>query len=269
MENKDKLNLDEILVLKWRGFTSKRISEIDIKQFDRFYDEEPAEFDRLIDKANSILDKQEVLGIKTVSIQDDEYPERLKKIGNDAPVLIHMLGNAELLKSENAVAVIGARAADKQGLDAAYKIGKKYSEDRNVIISGLALGCDKAGHEGCLAAGGKTIAIVGSGLDMVHPKENQDLQKRILDAGGLILSEQLIKTKASPSTLVARNRLQAALSDRVILVQCPLQSGSMHTMRYARKYQKQCLAVNFPQKTEINAGNNDLIENNLAQAINV
>ena len=267
MKSKEKLNLDEILVLKWRGMTPTQIAKTDLETFDRLYEEEPDEFDRLINKANSILDKQEALGIKTISIQDEDYPEKLKKIGNEAPVLIHLLGNTDLLKREKAVAVIGARSADKEGNSKAYELGKKYADEGNVIVSGLALGCDKAGHEGCLAIGGETMAIVGSGLDIIHPKENIDLQKRILEAGGLILSEQPIGVKASPRTLVQRNRLQAALSDDVILAQCPAQSGSLHTMRFARQYRKKSLAVKFPKCTEANTGNFDLIENNLAEPI--
>ena len=267
MDKKDQLNIDEILVLKWMGKTPMQIAKITLIEFERLYDENPDEFDRLIDKANVILDKQETMGIKTISIQEENYPERLRRIGNEAPVLIHLLGNTDLLKREKAVAIIGARSADKEGNSKAYELGKKYAEEGNVIVSGLALGCDKAGHEGCLAVNGETIAIVGSGLDLIHPKENTDLQKRILEAGGLILSEQLIKTKANPTTLVARNRLQAALSDSVILVQCPAQSGSLHTMRFARKYGKKSLAVKFPKRTEANAGNFDLLENNLAQPL--
>ena len=269
MEAKDKLNIDEILVLKWRGLSPSQIAQTDLKAFDKLYDEDPDEFDRLIDKANSILDKQEALGIKTLSIQDEDYPEKLKKIGNEAPVLIHLLGNADLLKRDKAVAIIGARSADREGNAKAYELGKKYTEEGNVIVSGLALGCDKAGHEGCLAANGETIAIVGTGLDLVHPKENVDLQKRILEADGLILSEQLIKTKASPTTLVARNRLQAALSDTVILAQCPAHSGSLHTMRFARQYHKRSMAVMFPKRTEANAGNFDLIESGLSEPLTI
>lgn len=269
MEKKDKLNIDEILVLKWCGLSSSQIAKIDLKAFDKLYDEDPEEFDRLIIKANYIFDSQEELGIKTISIQDEDYPMKLKSIGNEAPVLIHLLGNADLLKRDKAVAIIGARAADKQGLDAAYKMGKKYAEEGNIIVSGLALGCDKGGHEGCMAANGETIAIVGSGLDIIHPKENADLQKRILESGGLILSEQLIRTKANPSSLVARNRLQAALCDTVILAQCPAQSGSLHTMRFARRYHKMSLAVKYPKRTDVNAGNFDLIESGLADPLTI
>ena len=262
------LNIDEILVLKWRGLSTNQIRETDLEAFDKLYDEESEEFDRLLDKANKILDQQEELGIRIISIQDKDYPERLKAIGNEAPVLIHCLGNADLLKGEKAIAIIGARAAGKEGLEAAYNLGHKYAEAGFIVVSGLALGCDKAAHEGCLSVGGKTIAIVGSGLDIVHPIENSELQRRILKAGGLILSEQLLKQKASPRTLVARNRLQASLSESVILAECPIKSGSLHTMRFARNYKKQCYAVEFAKRTEANAGNFDLLENHLTEAIN-
>ena len=136
-----------------------------------------------------------------------------------------------------------------------------------MIVSGLAIGCDKAAHEGCLSVGGKTIAIVASGLDITHPKENVPLQKRILESDGLLLSEQVIGTRANGARLVARNRLQAALSKTVILAQCPEHSGSMHTMRFARKYRKNCLAVDFATQTNCNSGNKKLIEEGLANPL--
>lgn len=263
----EKLNIDEILVLKWKGVRASQIAKMGLAEFDKMYDNEPDEFDKLIKKANNIFDRQEALGIITISVQDENYPPRLKEIGNESPALIHCLGNVDLLKEENAIAIIGARAAGKEGLDASFKLGKKYVEEGCVIVSGLAAGCDKAAHEGCLSAGGKTIAIVGSGLDIIHPAENADLQRRILKGGGLILSEQLLKQKASPKTLVARNRLQAALSQSVILAECPVKSGSLHTMNFARRYNKKCYAVNFSKRTVANAGNFNLIDNNLAESL--
>lgn len=130
-----------------------------------------------------------------------------------------------------------------------------------------SLWADKYAHEGCLDIGGKTIAIVASGLNIVHPKENEPLQQRILENGGLVISEQPFGVKANPTRLVARNRLQAALSGTVILAECPQQSGSMHTMRFARKYHKRCLVVTYPEYNEQNAGNELLINLNLANVI--
>ena len=116
-------------------------------------------------------------------------------------------------------------------------------------------------------AGSKPSRIMTSGLDIVHPKENAPLQQRILENGGLILSEQPFGVKANPTRLVARNRLQAALSSTVILAECPQQSGSMHTMRFARKYHKRCLVVSYPEYSNKNAGNELLINLNLARSI--
>ena len=262
----DKLNIDEVMALAMTGMGTDQIRKMTLQEFDRLYDEVP-ELSDFINKANNILDKQETVGIKSVSVQDEGFPERLLKIGKDCPPVIHLLGNTDLLKEDNAVAIIGARSADKEGNSKAYELGKKYAEDGYVIVSGLALGCDTASHVGCLDAGGKTIAIVGSGLDITHPKENTALQKRILENGGLIMSEQPIGVKAGPRTLVQRNRLQAALSESVILAQCPSESGSLHTMRFARKYKKKSLAVKYPKRNDANAGNFDLIESGLASPV--
>ena len=182
--------------------------------------------------------------------------------------MIHCIGNLSLLApSARRIAVIGARAASPAGLGKAYELGRKYAEEGKIVVSGLALGCDKAAHEGCLDAGGRTIAIVASGLNITHPIENAPLQQRILENGGLVLSEQPFGVKANPARLVARNRLQAALSDTVVLTECPGQSGCMHTMRFARKYHKRCLVVAYPEYSEVNAGNELLIKLNLAKAI--
>lgn len=263
----EKLTIEEIYCLSRFGMSTKDILKTHLNAFDRLYDDNAEQFDEWLDYAESRFDKQEELGIKTISCQDETYPARLKAISNDAPSLIFLRGDASLLTIEKAVAVIGARAADAQGLDAAFKVGKTFSERGNVIISGLALGCDKAAHEGCLSGEGKTIAIVASGLDITHPRENIGLQRQILEHGGLLLSEQLIGVKANPSRLVARNRLQAALSQSVILAQCPEHSGSMHTMRFARKYRKECLAVNYTKWSEINSGNRLLIDEGLAKPL--
>ena len=263
----EKLTIEEIYCLQRFGMTTQDIRKTDLSRFDELYDDNADKFDEWLDYAERAFDRQEELGIITISCQDAEYPKTLANIRDDAPALIFLLGNDKLLGTEKGVAIIGARAADRQGLEAAFNCGAEYAKQGNVIISGLAIGCDKAAHEGCLSVGGKTIAIVASGLDITHPKENVPLQKRILENGGLLLSEQIIGTKANPTRLVARNRLQAAMSQEVILAQCPEHSGSMHTMRFARKYHKTCLAVDFATQTNCNSGNKKLIDEGLANPL--
>ena len=261
-----KLNIDEVMALQMLGLSTKKIIRTDLEAFDKLYDENP-ELEDYIDKANDILDRQEGMGIVSISCQDPDFPARLLAIGDDCPAVIHCKGNLDLLKSDKAVAVIGARAADREGNEKAYQLGKKYAENGNVIVSGLALGCDAAAHRGCLDAKGGTIAIVASGLDITHPCENKPLQDSILKNGGLLLSEQVIGVKANPTRLVARNRLQAALSEAVILAQCPAKSGSLHTMRFARQYRKQSLAATFPRRNQFNEGNYLLLDNHQAQPV--
>ena len=221
---------------------------------DKLMPEEYAEaFEAYIDKAESVMSMQEEYGVITLTFQDDNFPRSLRKIGNDCPPIIHCIGDLSLLDpTANRIAVIGARAASPIGLRKAYELGNKYAKEGNIIVSGLALGCDKSAHEG---------------LNITHPIENAPLQQRILENGGLILSEQPFGVKANPTRLVARNRLQAALSSTVILAESPQQSGSMHTMRFARKYHKRCLVVAYPEYSEINAGNERLLDMNLAQTI--
>lgn len=261
-----KLNIDEVMALQMMGLSTKQIMRTDLEAFDQLYAEHP-ELEEYIDKANNILDRQESMDIVSISCQDDDFPSRLLAIGEDCPAVIHCKGNLDLLNCEKAVAIIGARAADKEGNGKAYELGKEYAENGYVVVSGLALGCDASAHRGCLDAHERTIAIVASGLDITHPRENKPLEDAILAANGLLLSEQVIGVKANPTRLVARNRLQAALSEAVILAQCPAQSGSLHTMRFARKYHKQSLAATFSHRTDANAGNYLLLDDNLARPV--
>lgn len=252
------LTIDEVLALQYFGMDNSEILKMHLDKFEKLLDENPR-LEECLDKANSVLDRQEAVGVTSYVWTDAEFPERLRRIGSDCPPIIHLKGNMDLLKEDKAIAIIGARAADKEGNEAAYKLGKKFAEEGNVIVSGLALGCDTSAHKGCLDVGGKTIAIVGNGLDICHPKDNKWLEQRILNETGLMMSEQPFGVKANPTRLVARNRLQAAMSQIVILAQCPEKSGSLHTMQFARKYGKKSLAVKFPIQTVANTGNYNLL----------
>ena len=257
------LSKEAILCMQYAGMKASQI--LHITQTSEEYLEA---FENFIDKAEKTISIQRKHGVVTLTFQDDGFPRSFVNTGSDCPPMIHCMGNLSLLAPTACrIAIIGARAASSDGLEKAYELGKRLAEEGNIIVSGLALGCDKAAHEGCLDAGGRTIAIVASGLDIVHPKENAPLQQRILENGGLVLSEHPFGVKANPTRLVARNRLQAALSKTVILAECPMRSGSMHTMRFARKYHKQCLAVSYTEYMEINAGNELLINQNLTTEI--
>ena len=207
------------------------------------------------------------MDIITLTPENPDYPAEFRTIVDDMPPVLYALGNTELLTHPHKVAIIGGRNADSNGIDAACRLGRKYTEEGWVVVSGLAAGCDTAAHRGCLDAGGKTIAIVATGLDRVHPKANAALQKDILRSGGLILSEQLLGTKANPTRLIARTRLQAALANPIVVAQCAERSGTMHTVAFAQKYGKHLLAVSYDYLTEQTVGNRLLIDSGIAEAL--
>ena len=205
--------------------------------------------------------------IITINKEDEFFPEAFKAIGEDCPERIYAMGNLDLLKREHMVAIIGSRKATRTGNSKAYDLGISYAKKGYVVVSGLALGCDASAHRGCMAADGGTIAIVATGLNLVHPRENIPLQEEILRKGGLILSEQPLGVKAHPTRLVSRNRLQAALSEEVIVAECPKHSGTMHTVRFAQKYGKKVKAARLPYDKEENSGNKYIIDTGIGEGI--
>ena len=122
--------------------------------------------------------------IITINKEDELFPEAFKAIGEDCPGRIYAMGNLDLLKREHLVAIIGSRKATRTGNSKAYNLGISYAKKGYVVVSGLALGCDASAHRGCMAADGGTIAIVATGLNLVHPRENIPLQAEILHKGG-------------------------------------------------------------------------------------
>lgn len=185
---------------------------------------------------------------------------------NDVPADLYTLGDLRLLRRapgfQQRVAIIGSRKPDEQGLDVAYRLGKYHSSE--IVVSGLALGIDTASHRGCLDGGGRTVAVVGTGLDRVHPKENVDLQADIIAHGGLIVSEQPSGTKANPRTLIARTRIQMAMADKVIVVECERESGTMHAVEFARRFRRPIFALDCDW-----SGNRYLIDNNIAKPFKI
>lgn len=184
-------------------------------------------------------------------LRKDGSPSHLYLLGN-----IHLIRRQPLFKQR--VAIIGSRNPDDRGLDIAYRLGQYHSTE--IVVSGLARGIDTSAHKGCLDATGLAIAVVGSGLDIVHPKENKELQKRILESNGLVISEQPEGTKANPRTLIARTRLQMALADKVVVVECEKDSGTMHAVEFARKFRKPIFALDCEW-----SGNRFLIDNGIAK----
>lgn len=267
------LSVEELLCLQLLGYSSKQLYED--MEGERYSLKETASMSiRELDKAKRILDRQAKAGVVTIPYYSEAYPHHFRHLREDAPPLIHVLGNKDLPNREDNVAIIGARAADKDGLDMAYGLAKQMGEQGHIVISGLALGCDTAAHRGCLDAGGQTIAVVASGLDITHPRVNKSLQDEIVAKGGAILSEHPFGVKANPTRLVARCRMQIVLTQSVIVAQCPIISGTMYAVRFAQEYnsvplgwENKVYSVRYDTQNELNSGNKFLLDYNLALPI--
>lgn len=266
-------SVEELLCLQLSGYSSKQIHQTERTQLKELI----LQTKDKLPKAQKILQEQTESGIKTISYYEEDYPRHfMENLGANAPILIHLLGNEELIHSDNCVTIIGARKANTEGLNAAYRLGYRFASEGHPIVSGLALGCDTATHRGCLDAGGKTIAIIASGLNVTHPKVNKPLQKEIINKGGLILSEHPIGIKANPTRLVARCRLQVVLSQKVIVAQCPIVSGTMYAVHFAQEYdgdiygwENEIYAVEYEKYSDISSGNRFLLEQGLAIPITI
>ena len=138
--------------------------------------------------------------------------------------------------NEKAVAVVGTREPIDYGARVAENLGYVLGRDGYTVVSGLAHGCDRYGHTGCLQAKGKTAAVMAGGLDKIYPAQHKELADEIVRAGGCLLSEYPAGTKAVPGNFVERDRLQSGLSEGIIVVETDVRGGTWHTIAYAREY---------------------------------
>nr|WP_310267828.1 DNA-processing protein DprA [Roseateles saccharophilus] len=172
---------------------------------------------------------------------DADYPPRLLATA-DPPLLLWLQGRRELLGSPS-IAVVGSRNPTAQGRDNARTFSRALAQAGYTIVSGLALGVDAAAHEGALDAAGATIAVVGTGLDQVYPRHNQALAARLLDGGGLMVSEYSLGTPVLPGNFPRRNRIIAGLAQGCLVVEAAVQSGSLITARQAVEAGREVFAI--------------------------
>lgn len=197
-------------------------------------------------------------GIKCLTLLEPDYPEPLKEIPDPAPLLFYqgLLPNPDTL----AIGIVGARKATPVGSQAARDISQELSAAGVAVISGLAEGIDTAAHEGALAGGGYTLAVLGCGLGHTYPASNLRLRRRILDNGGGILSEFPPELPARNWNFPRRNRIISGLSAAVLLVEAGLKSGSLITARYALDQGRDLFAVPGSVRNPVSQGTNQMLK---------
>jgi len=196
--------------------------------------------------------------VDIISIQDEEYPEILRNI-YDPPLLFYIRGNKEILKNDS-IAIIGCRECSQYGKNIAQELAYNISKNRINIISGLAKGIDSEAHRGCILAGGKTIAVLGNGLDTIYPQENISLAKKILETGGAIISEYPLGEKPKKQNFPERNRIVSGISKGVIVVEAKEKSGTLITVDFALEQGRDVFVVPGNINADTSKGTNELIK---------
>jgi DNA processing protein len=195
--------------------------------------------------------------VKTIKIDDQQYPENLSVIPN-SPSALYVEGT--LLPSDRlAIAIVGTRSPSPEGRILAYRLGRDLGSVGVTVVSGLAYGIDTETHKGALDAGARTFACLGSGTDIVYPKSNKRLFERIKEHGALI-SEYPPGTKPQRWTFPARNRIIAGLSLGVVVVQAPEKSGALITADWALKFGRPVMVFPGSVLSRKNIGSNRLIQ---------
>jgi DNA processing protein len=224
------------------GFSISRVKNI--KEFSLWTD---------VEKQIETLEKT---GIKAVSCVEPSYPEMLREI-DDAPVVIYIKGEFQP-QDIYAIAIVGSRKPTYYGVSVAEKMSEELASMGFTIVSGMARGIDALSHRGALRAGGRTIAVFGSGLDVPYPPENKTLMDHIMRSGCLI-SEFPPGTPPNKENFPRRNRLISGLSLGVIVVEATADSGSLITAGYALEQNREVFAVPGNVTVSTAQGTNGLI----------
>lgn len=196
-------------------------------------------------------------GIKYITKNNSMFPRLLKNI-QDPPLGIYMIGDMPEEKF-NKVGVIGARKCTQYGSMNAYKFGKELAENNVVIVSGMALGIDSMAHKGAIDAKGKTIAVLGCGVDIVYPSSNGNLRNEIIE-NGCIISEFPPNTAPFATNFPIRNRIISGLSDAIIVVESAKKSGTLITVGQALEQGRDIFAIPGNINNPMSQGTNDLIK---------
>ncbi|MBQ7651863.1 MAG: DNA-processing protein DprA [Victivallales bacterium] len=182
-------------------------------------------------------------GIRIITDEDDGYPSMLREI-HDPPICLYVRGSCDLLNNTSyAVAIVGSRNASSYGMRMAGKLATEASYAGSPVISGLARGIDTAAHEATLRAGGRTIAVIGSGMGCIYPPENVPLAMSIIERGGAVVTEFPIRYQPDRRSFPMRNRIISGLSRGTIVVEAGQKSGSLITAAQAMEQNRTVFAV--------------------------
>jgi DNA processing protein len=207
--------------------------------------------------AEKELNSLEKIGARLLTWEEEEYPPNLKQI-YDPPPVIYIMGEVAP-QDQRAVAIVGSRYPTTYGRMAAERISFGLGKLGVTVVSGLARGVDSAAHQGALASGGRTIGVLGCGIDIIYPPENRDLGDRV-SSQGAVISEFPLKTPPDSDHFPIRNRIISGISLGVVVVEATLRSGSLITARFALEQGREVYALPGNVDSARSEGTNRLIK---------
>lgn len=209
-----------------------------------------------IEKYEDSLEKKK---INYVCSFEDEYPKRLKSIKN-SPIILYSKGNGTFNSEQKILSIVGTRKVTSYGRSITSMFASELAKQGIIIVSGLAIGVDSLAHSACLDVDGITFAVLGNGVDICYPKENQRIYDRILDNDGMIISEYPPGVQPSVGSFPARNRIVAGLSDGILVTEGASDSGSLITANFGLEFNRKVFAVPGPITSSLSAAPLKLIE---------
>ncbi|MBV9958335.1 MAG: DNA-protecting protein DprA [Acidobacteria bacterium] len=210
-------------------------------------------------QAAAEIERVREMGADILLLDDGVYPSLLREI-NDPPITLYVKGRWLECLEQPCVAMVGSRRCSTYGQNTAAMLARDLAQRGVTIISGLARGIDAAAHRGALEAGGKTVAVMGTGLDLVYPRDHRKLAQEILESGGALVSEFPLGTPPAPQNFPYRNRVISGLSLGVVLVEAAENSGSLITARLAMEQNREVFAVPGNITSRNSFGTNYLIK---------
>ncbi len=206
-----------------------------------------------------------LMKIDFLHINDERYPTLLREI-SDPPKKLYFVGNLELLKRRK-LAIVGTRRASAYGESQAFQMARELSQQGVCIVSGLAYGIDAQAHAGALEGHGGTIAVLAQRLPEICPARNKHLAKRIVQSGGLLLSENEAGFPSLPHEYLKRNRIISGLSSGTLVIEAAAKSGAINTARHALEQNREIMAIPGRVTDPQSVGTNALLAANQAHLI--
>lgn len=212
----------------------------------------------ILDKGQAEIERLEAIGAQVITLADDAYPELLREI-YDPPIVLYVKGDLAGALSQPGIAVVGSRRCSTYGINAANFLARELAAHGVTIISGLARGIDGSAHRGVLEVGGKTVGVIGTGMDVCYPKEHKKLSEEIV-VNGAVVSEFPLGTPPLAQNFPYRNRVISGLCLGVLIVEAAEHSGSLITARLANEQGREVFAVPGNITSQTSFGPNFLIK---------